>query len=105
MLVVIWLHFIADFILQNDYMAHNKSTKIFVCLLHSLVYSLPFLIYGIVFWGIQFCTHFLVDFVSSKASHYLYDRNQRHWFFVTIGADQAIHLSILYQSWLMFCGD
>jgi hypothetical protein len=41
-----WLlaHFIGDYLLQNDYLAINKRTNWKVCLLHALLYLLPFLL-------------------------------------------------------------
>ncbi len=88
--LIIWLHFIADFLLQSDKMATNiKWLGI-----HSVVYSIPFLLFGINFALITCGSHFVVDYITSKVTKYFWEREQRHWFFVTIGFDQVIHLSI-----------
>ena len=104
MLTLIWLHFFADFILQNDTVAKGKSSSVLVCLFHSTVYSLPFLWFGWQFLVLTLCSHFLVDAVSSRIAKWFFLKEQRHWFFVTIGADQAIHMSILYLTWVFLTG-
>jgi len=37
-------HLVGDYILQNDYQALNKKNNIKVVLLHSILYTLPFLL-------------------------------------------------------------
>jgi len=56
-------HLIGDFILQNEWMAGNKKRSSVVCLVHVLVYLLPFLLCNLEWWqivmiGVQ---HFVQD--------------------------------------------
>lgn len=39
-------HLIGDYIIQNDWMAINKTKNIGVALIHAITYSLPFLFLG-----------------------------------------------------------
>ena len=94
-LMLIWLHFIADFIMQSDKVALNKSSSLKYLFLHCLIYSVPFLIFGIWFAIITGVLHFMVDGVSSKVTACLWQKEERHWFFVAIGLDQAIHMTCL----------
>ena len=94
-IALIWIHFIADFLLQSNKMAINKSSSLKYLGLHCLIYSTPFIIFGFKFAMIVFLTHFLVDLLSSKATTKLYIAGERHWFFVVIGFDQAIHITTL----------
>ena len=97
-ILVIWVHFIADFILQSNAMAINKSKNIKYLFFHCLTYSIPMLLFGWKFALINGAAHFFVDFVTSKITAYLWSINQRHWFFVIVGLDQAIHLTCLFLS-------
>jgi len=101
-IAIVWLHFIADFILQTDKMAINKSKMVSFLALHSLVYTLPFIILGWKYAVINGILHFMVDGITSKITSYFLSKDKKHWFFVTIGADQAIHLTclILTGVWL-----
>jgi len=103
-LAIFWLHFIADFVLQNDKMALNKSKSFKWLSIHALVYSIPFLIYfsfafdplfGLTFALINGILHWLVDAVTSRVTAYLWKKKQRHAFFEVIGLDQAIHMTCL----------
>lgn len=110
-------HFIADFLLQTDWMALNKSKNRSALLCHTLVYSCCFLWCGPWFAMMTFLLHTLTDAVTSRWTSKLWfmelvwdDRtgysrthwvlkepNPRHWFFVVIGLDQLIHgVSLLW---------
>ena len=45
-------HLIGDFILQNDWMAGKKKGSHLVCLIHVLVYLIPFLFCSLKWWQI-----------------------------------------------------
>ncbi|MCD6347648.1 MAG: DUF3307 domain-containing protein [Bacteroidales bacterium] len=96
MVTLIWLHFFSDFICQWDEMAIKKSTSFKWLILHGFIYSICFLCFGLVFWLVTFVSHTIVDGVTSRIAKYFSSRNNQHWFFVTIGFDQAIHLSCLF---------
>lgn len=57
------LHLVGDYLLQNDWMAQNKTKEWFPCFVHCLLYSLPF---GLIFWqspliwGV-FLSHYAID--------------------------------------------
>jgi hypothetical protein len=88
--LILWqilLHFIGDFVLQNNWMAnnkHNNHTKkgYYSCLVHCLIYSLPFLFITsyMAVLGI-FISHFLID------KYYLakFVMRLKNWCFTGIG--------------------
>jgi len=100
---LVWLHFIADFICQTDKMALNKSKSFKWLGIHCLVYSIFLVPFGLWFALANGVMHFSIDGLSSRATSYLWKNNERHWFFVVIGLDQAIHLTLLLLSWRYIC--
>lgn len=107
-ILIFWLHFIADFVLQTNYMAMNKSKSNRALLLHCFAYSVPFfvwfiidytlelmLLYGLWFIAINTFTHFWIDFVTSRITSKLYEKQKYRLFFNVIGFDQALHMTIL----------
>lgn len=100
MLLKIWVHFVADFVLQSDWMAMNKSKNSLLGIgamwVHFGIYTVtlvPF--FGCRFSIVNGLLHFATDMITSRATSYLWTHQQRHWFFVVIGFDQAIHLTCL----------
>jgi len=64
-------HLVGDFVLQNKWMALNKSGKWYPCLIHCLMYSGTVGLFtspytsGIWYWPfVVFATHFPVDYFS-----------------------------------------
>jgi len=102
-LVLVWLHFVADFLLQTDKVAINKSKRNDILALHVSLYILPFIWLGWQFVIVNQIAHFATDWVTSRTASWCYRNDKRHWFFVTIGFDQAIHLTTLFATyqWLV----
>ena len=95
-LILIWLHFIADFVLQSNKMATRKSTSWLWLTNHVVWYMVPFIfVFGVQFTLINGALHFITDAVTSRVTSHLWKKQEVHWFFVTIGLDQAIHLTTL----------
>ncbi len=100
-ITLIWFHFVADFVFQTDNMAINKSKSLKWLGIHATTYALPFFYFGLSFMTITGLSHFIVDFFSSRITSYFWRNEKRHWFFVTIGADQAIHITILLLTYTL----
>jgi hypothetical protein len=89
-------HLIGDFILQNEWMVASKKTKSYVCLVHVVVYLIPFLLTGLQWWQI----------LLIGAQHFVQDRsefvfwwmrvwkkvNAETWDQLALFVDQAFHL-------------
>jgi len=112
-ILVMWIivaHFVCDFVLQSDQMAVNKSTSWYWLSMHVLAYSLGLLICMIPLFGltpllilfvwVNAILHFVTDAVTSRISSYFWKNEQRHWFFVTVGADQVVHYACLFGTFI-----
>ena len=93
-LAFIWLHWFADFFLQNDKMATSKSTSFLWLGAHCSTYGMAFIGWGWKFALLQAIYHFIVDAISSRVTSHLFAKGDRHNFFVVIGLDQALHITI-----------
>lgn len=121
-LFLLVLHFVADFMLQSNWMAVNKSKNWYALTAHVGVYSLAFtLFFGPLFGLVTFATHFATDALTSRWCRRLFpfvpsphdaktlydfeglDGRSRHWFFTVIGLDQLIHYTTLAltYNWLV----
>jgi hypothetical protein len=98
-ITIFWVHFLADFVLQTNKMAINKSTSSKWLGVHVLVYSAVLLIFGWKYALANGVAHFVVDFVTSRLTTYLWKKEERHLFFIVIGFDQALHLTCLIATY------
>jgi hypothetical protein len=92
--IIIWLHFIADFVLQSSEMGVNKSKDVKWLATHAAIYTIPFIWFGWKFALITGISHFCIDGITSRVTSYFWKKQEGHWFFTTIGWDQAMHMSI-----------
>lgn len=56
------LHLVGDYLLQNDWMAREKTKSSLATFIHAVVYSIPFyiLLYDSTIW-IVFLSHYFID--------------------------------------------
>ncbi len=97
--LLIWAHWIGDFILQTDEMAMNKSTSNVWLAHHISMYMLVLFPFGFFFAIANAAAHFATDWITSRITSYLWKKNDRHNFFVVIGLDQALHMSMFILTW------
>ncbi len=108
--LILFLHWLADFVFQSHKMAQNKSTSRKWLLAHALTYGLvmflglyffvsfKFLLYYV---GINMLLHYMIDSQTSKITKRLWAEGKVHEFFVMIGWDQFLHYFFLYLTWVM----
>jgi hypothetical protein len=98
------VHWLADFVLQTDWQAKNKSKNWWALTKHVGVYSLCFAFLGWQFTAITFVTHFVTDAITSRINTRLWAAGNVHWFFVSVGFDQLIHTCTLAATWYYLFG-
>jgi hypothetical protein len=101
MLLLTFKHVIADFVLQNSWMALGKDQKtgwalplLAHCLVHLAVALALILIVAPRFWFvalIDFAIHITVDRAKGFCSSTLGVTLEHPWFWTLIGIDQALH--------------
>ena len=111
---ILIIHWFADFILQTDEQAKNKSHSLEALTKHVLSYTIPWMVFclfafkpdpagpilAIQFIIVTFSCHWVTDFFTSKINSKLWKDGKVHLFFVSIGFDQLLHfvqLLLTYQ--------
>jgi hypothetical protein len=108
-IIILFAHFVSDFILQTDKQAINKSKSNKWLTVHVSLYSLSMLVFqfsifdsitlGICWVVINGLLHWGQDWYTSRLNSMLYANGERHWFFVGIGADQFLHYVCLLMTY------
>jgi hypothetical protein len=110
---VFFVHWFADFVLQTDWQAKNKSKDNKALLSHTLTYSSVWLgvslVFGLVtmpwlsaiwfaiwFTLVTFVAHTITDYFTSRLNTKLWTKGDVHNFFVSVGFDQVLHYAQLY---------
>jgi hypothetical protein len=101
MLLLTFKHIIADFVLQNGWMAHGKDQRhgwalplLVHCLIHLAVALVLILIVAPRFWFVafvDFAIHITVDRAKGLVSSRFRMTPEHPWFWTVIGVDQALH--------------
>lgn len=113
-IIILFAHFIADFMFQFDDVAQNKSSSNWVLTRHITEYStvlglimflaLVYIDINMVTWTLAAwlvlngALHWITDFYSSRAAAWCWHNDMRYEFFVVVGADQFIHAFCLLYS-------
>ena len=109
---ILLFHWIADFVLQTDWQARNKSHNNRALLRHTATYAgvmtllmwlfllLPFE-NAIRFGIITFVVHTIQDYWTSRLNARLWAEKEVHYFFVSIGFDQWLHFVQLFLTFYL----
>ena len=111
-LLILFVHWLGDFVLQSDYDAKNKSRFFHALISHALIYSIcttvcwtilfpshtafpyyyskgyinPFYLFCI-----TFVAHTIQDYFTSRLNAKLWSENKIHSFWVSLSFDQWLH--------------
>ena len=117
-LFIIFIHWLADFHLQNEQMSMNKSKSNFWLTMHVLTYTFVTLLFWhfvllqptsnyefmdyFMFFNFIFSTHWVTDYITSRMTSKRYAEGRYHDFFVVIGFDQFLHFAQLFSAYYIF---
>ena len=114
---ILIVHWIFDFFAQTHWQATNKSKNNIALLSHVGVYTIGLILmvllnygyfqhlsYAVGFIVFNAVAHFFTDYVTSRASSSLYEKEEYHDFFVVIGFDQLLHYLTLIGSFVLLIG-
>ena len=119
---ILFIHWVADFVLQTHWQATNKSKNNRALTAHVGTYTLTwFVAFGLIvviphnyfgidtvpgatpanlkvllFFPITFVAHWITDYFTSRWTSKLYAKGDYHNFFVVIGFDQLLHYAQLF---------
>lgn len=116
LLTLMFLHWTADFVLQNRWMGENKSKSMLALSAHGAVYGLgltaglivfllvsgqtDLLLPALLFGAINTVLHMAIDGTTSRITHKLWDKKNVWGFFTVIGFDQYLHfVSLVLTAW------
>ena len=74
LIYILFIHWVADFIFQSDYMAQNKSKDNKALLVHGFVYHIPFWLISPLYAIVNGIIHAIIDFVTSRITSKLYSK-------------------------------
>lgn len=118
-LVIIFAHFLGDFVFQSHWMSQNKSKRMDALVSHTVVYGVVLLAtisvfmypvaivretlggWFLVWLALNVFLHGLTDFVTARLSS-MYFGKDWHNFFVIVGGDQATHYMTMLVSLQLF---
>lgn len=120
--VIIFVHWVADFVFQTDKQAKGKSKNLTDLLDHTMNYSMCWFIPIILlltsslddkqtvlsaftFVGITFMAHTITDYFTSRLNTKLWEKGKVHDFFVSVGFDQCLHYVQLFLTYTYLKND
>lgn len=118
-ILMLSIHWIADFVLQTHWQATNKSKNNIALTQHVTTYSIcwlapiwllfwsgPFnmigaLTFSMIFSIITFLFHWITDYFTSRLNSKLWAKGDVHNFFVSVGFDQILHYVQLFGTYIV----
>lgn len=111
LIYLLFVHWVADFVLQSDKMAIGKSTSNRWLSIHVGIYTwflwatagawAAFIALALPAWippvyaALNGALHWVTDYFTSRWTSRLWKAERRHDFFVVVGFDQLIHAATL----------
>ena len=108
-LLILSVHYFADFIVQTDWQAKNKSSRFDALARHvtnytGIMFALSFVMWRnnplMACWAVaNGIAHCVVDYFTSRTAKRFFSLGNYRGGFMVIGLDQLIHQTCLLWSW------
>lgn len=110
-LCILFVHWFADFVLQTDSQAKEKSSSNMALTGHVLMYTVVWMLFITIsvmitenvnllwFIPITFVSHWITDYFTSRLNKKLWNKGNTHTFFVSVGFDQFLHYIQLFLTY------
>lgn len=111
-LLILAIHWVADFVLQTHEQAINKSSSNYFLVCHTATYTLVWALAGTIYvistldtyieWhftifvSITFVAHTITDWFTSRLAKKYFSKQDFHNGFVVVGFDQILHYVQLF---------
>lgn len=101
---ILFVHWLADFVLQKREWAENKSSSLQALCAHVGTYTLclylaltPFMRwdFAVTLAAFNGVAHLITDAITSRITKRAYEKQQMKLFWSTIGFDQFLHVAVL----------
>ncbi len=112
LIVLLFGHWVADFVFQTDKQAKGKSSDNAILASHVALYGLvllPFVTIALhwsvtaisvaTFMVVNMGAHFVTDYFTSRLNKRLWAEERVHDFFTSVGFDQFLHAAVLLGSY------
>lgn len=110
-ILILVVHFLADFVLQTQEQAEKKSTDTDFLIYHVATYTAVWLFISytmlgtwwkpLIFAFLTFLAHYWTDYCTSRQVKRWFEKKNWHNGFVVIGADQILHYVQLLLTYLL----
>jgi hypothetical protein len=116
-LLILALHWFADFVCQTRWMSEHKSKSMRALLAHTGIYTLANTsgwwatgiadnVYPdvIIIGFLNFIFHTATDYFTSRLTARLWSQGKTQLFFTAVGFDQLLHYAQLFGTWYYLYG-
>ena len=98
-IMILVLHFVGDFLLQNTWMLETKRSNLRAMGAHIICIFAVLAPVGFIWAAVNCVSHTIMDFISSRFIERLWAEKRAYWFYLYVGLAQAAHIIMLFLTY------